>query len=116
VGTAKINIHLDIDPVSKAKVSPELSVFVFARPVGGKMPLAAEKLFVKDLPATIVLDDSKSPMPTANLSSVAEVDVTARVALSGQPKANKGDLFVTVEKVKVNDGKVLEMLINKEVE
>jgi cytochrome c-type biogenesis protein CcmH len=116
VGNAKINIHLDIDFVLKAKVSPELSVFVFARPVGGKMPLAAEKLFVKDLPATIVLDDSKSPMPTANLSSVAEVDVTARVALSGQPKANKGDLFVTVEKVKVNDGKVLEMLINKEVE
>jgi cytochrome c-type biogenesis protein CcmH len=116
VGNAKITIKLDIDSALKAKVSPELSVFVFARPVGGKMPLAAEKLLVKDLPATIVLDDSKSPMPTANLSSVAEVEVTARVALSGQPKASKGDLFVTIERVKVDSGKILEMMINKVVE
>jgi cytochrome c-type biogenesis protein CcmH len=115
VGTAKITIQLAIAPELKAKVSPEQTVFVFARPVGGRMPLAAQKLQVKDLPTTIVLDDSKSPMPTANLSSVAEVDVTARVSLSGQPQASKGDLFVTREKVQVNnDGKVLEMLINQE--
>lgn len=116
VGKAKISIHLDIDARLKAKVSPEQIVFVFARPVGGKMPLAAEKLQVKDLPKTIVLDDSKSPMPTANLSSVTAVDVTARVSLSGQPQANTGDFFVTVEKVNVNnEGKVMDMLINQEV-
>ena len=112
---AKITLKLDIDSALKAKVSPEQTVFVFARPVGGRMPLAAEKLQVKDLPKTIVLDDSKSPMPTANLSSVAEVDVTARVSLSGQPQQSTGDLFVTLEKVKVqNDGKMLEMVINQE--
>lgn len=116
VRKAKISIKLDIDPALKAKVSPEQTVFVFARPVGGKMPLAAEKLQIKDLPKTIVLDDSKSPMPTASLSSVTEVDVTARVSLSGQPQASKGDFFVTVEKVKVNnDGKTVEMLINQVV-
>jgi cytochrome c-type biogenesis protein CcmH len=115
-GKAKISLKLDIAPELKAKVSPEQTVFVFARPVGGKMPLAAEKLQVKDLPKTIILDDSKSPMPTANLSSVAEVDVTARVSLSGQPQQSKGDLFVTAEKVKTNEaGKVLELLINQEV-
>lgn len=116
VGKAKISIRLDIDPALKAKVSPEQTVFVFARPVAGQMPLAAEKLQVKDLPAEIVLDDSKSPMPTANLSSVASVDVTARVSLSGQPQQSKGDLFVTIEKVNVNDTKVVEMLINQEVQ
>jgi cytochrome c-type biogenesis protein CcmH len=115
VGHAKITINLNIDAALKAKVSPEQTVFVFARPVGGRMPLAAEKLQVKDLPKTIVLDDSKSPMPTANLSSVTEVELTARVSLSGQPQQSKGDLFVTLEKVKVNDDKALEMLINQEV-
>ncbi len=116
VGKAKISIKLDIDSALKTKVSPEQTVFVFARPVGGKMPLAAEKLQVKDLPKTIVLDDSKSPMPTASLSSVAEVDVTARVSFSGQPQQSKGDLFATAEKVKVSDdGKTIEMLINQEV-
>lgn len=115
VGKAKISIKLDIAPALKAKVSPEQTVFVFARPVGGKMPLAAEKLQVKNLPTTIILDDSKSPMPTANLSSVAEVELTARVSLSGQPQASKGDLFVTLEKVKVNESKTVEMLINQEI-
>jgi cytochrome c-type biogenesis protein CcmH len=115
VGSAKISIELDLDPELKAKVKPEQIIFVFARPVGGKMPLAAEKLQVKDLPAKIVLDDSKSPMPTANLSSVAEVELTARVSLSGQPQSSKGDLFVTIEKVQVNEGKVVKMLINQEV-
>jgi cytochrome c-type biogenesis protein CcmH len=115
VGKAKITIKLNIEPTLKANVKPEQIVFVFARPVGGKMPLAAEKLQVKDLPATIVLDDSKSPMPTASLSSVKEVEITARVSLSGQPQQSKGDLFVTLEKVKVNEGKTLEMTINQEV-
>lgn len=115
VGKAKISINLDIDPALKAKVSPEQIVFVFARPVGGRMPLAAEKLQVKNLPANIVLDDSKSPMPTANLSSVAEVELTARVSLSGQPQPGKGDFFITVEKVKVDNPNSVEMLINQEV-
>lgn len=114
-GKSKISIKLDIDSALKAKVSPEQTVFVFARPVGGKMPLAAEKLQVKNLPANIVLDDSKSPMPTANLSSVAEVELTARVSLSGEPQPSKGDFFVTVEKVKVDNPKIVEMLINQEV-
>jgi cytochrome c-type biogenesis protein CcmH len=115
-GTAKIVVKIDVDTTLKNKVNPEQVVFVFARPVGGRMPLAAEKLQVKDLPKTIVLDDSKSPMPTAALSSVAEVDITARISLSGQPMPSTGDFFATAEKVKVsNNEKVIELLINQEM-
>ena len=55
----------------------------------------------KDLPLMIVLDDRKSVMPTAKLSSAEVVDITARVSLSGQPAAQPGDLFATIEQVKV---------------
>jgi cytochrome c-type biogenesis protein CcmH len=117
VGTAKITVNLDLDPALKAKVKPGQRVFVFARPVGGKMPLAAQKLQVQDLPITIVLDDSKAVMPTAVLSSAVEVELTARVSLTGQPQPSKGDFFATIEKVKVNnDGKTVQMLINQVVQ
>jgi cytochrome c-type biogenesis protein CcmH len=117
VSNAKVSIKLDIDPALKAKSSPEQTVFVFARAAGSKMPLAAEKLQVKDLPKMIVLDDSKSPMPTELLSAMKEVDVTARVSVTGQPTQSKGDLFVTLKKVKVNtEGKIEPMLINQEVQ
>ncbi len=113
--TAGITIKLDISPAFKAKLKPTERIFVFAK---GKMPmpLAAERLQVKDLPITIVLDDTKAAMPTAKLSSVEFVEITARVALSGSPRAVKGDLYVMAKKVAVHKGLTLIMVIDKVVE
>lgn len=100
--SVKITVQLDLSPELIQQVSQEQIIFVFARPHGGRMPLAAERLKVKDLPITIVLDDTKSVMPTAKLSSAEVVDITARVSLSGQPAAQPGDLYATKEQVKVS--------------
>ena len=111
---ARIMINLDIDPNLKAKLKGDQLVFVFARLQGSRMPLAAQKLQVKDLPASVVLDDTKSPMPTSKLSSAEVVNITARVSQTGSVSPKKGDFFVTVEKVKVkNNSATLEMLINQ---
>ena len=111
--TAKIEIKLDISDDLKAKTKAEDIIFVFAQKVGGRMPLAAERLQVKDLPKTIILDDTKSPMPSAKLSSVEFVDITARVSFAGQPKATQGDLFITTKKVAVTGSSPIEMIINQ---
>ncbi len=100
--TVAIPVQLDISPELKKQVNQNNIVFVFARPHGGRMPLAAERIMVKDLPLMVVLDDSKSVMPTAKLSSAELVDITARVSLSGQPAAQPGDLFATIEQVEVS--------------
>lgn len=112
--TASIKINLDISPALRAKVSGQDRVFVFAK-AGMPMPLAAERLQVKDLPITIILDDSKAAMPTAKISSAEFVDITARVALSGSPRASKGDLFVTAKQVPVHKAKELTLVINSVV-
>ena len=114
--TAKIEIKLDISPDLKAKTKATDIIFVFAQKVGGRMPLAAERLQVKDLPKTIILDDTKSPMPSAQLSSVEFVDITARVSFAGHPKAMKGDLFITTKKVAVTGSSSIEMIINQTIE
>ena len=113
---AKIEIKLDIRADLKSKTKANDIIFVFAQKVGGRMPLAAERLQVKDLPKTIVLDDTKSPMPSAKLSSVEFVDITARVSFTGQPKATQGDLFITTKKVAVTGSSPIEMVINQTVE
>jgi len=111
---AHIAINLDIDPSLKAKLNGDQLVFVFARLQGSRMPLAAQKLQVKDLPTSVVLDDTKSPMPTSKLSSAEVVNITARVSQTGSVSPKKGDFFVTIKQVKVkNNSTTLEMLINQ---
>jgi len=112
-GAAQIIVNISLAPELQAKVSPEHTVFVFARAVGGRMPLAIERIQVKDLPKRIVLDDSKAAMPTATISTVEQVDIIARVSLSGTPKPEAGDLFVQLDQVKVNAGKELNLVINQ---
>ncbi len=113
---ASLVIDVTLNKALKDKVSGEAIVFVLARPVGGRMPLAVERIKVKDLPLQIVLDDTKAAMPTAKLSSVDVVEVTARVSLSGQPMEQKGDLYAEVKNIAVKGSVALALDINQVVE
>jgi len=76
-----------------SRTSPQDTVFIFARPAnGGRMPLAALRIQVKDLPYRFTLDDGKSMSPSMPLSSSAQVIVAARISKSGDAIAQPGDL------------------------
>lgn len=84
---------VDLDPALRAQVSPEDTVFIFARAAQGpRFPLAVVRKQVKDLPARFTLDDSMSMTPEAKLSGVASVVVGARVSRSGNAIPAAGDL------------------------
>ena len=86
-GTVSLSAQL------RAKVAPEDSVIIFARPSeGSRMPLALIRVQAKDLPKTFALDDTMAISPDARLSNFAEVIVGARVSKSGSPMPQKGDL------------------------
>jgi cytochrome c-type biogenesis protein CcmH len=75
------------------KVSPEDTVFIFAKATQGpKMPLAILRKQVKDLPLSFSLDDSQAMSPQTRLSGFAEVVVGARVSKSGEAMPQPGDL------------------------
>lgn len=77
----------------KARVSPDDTVFVFARPAqGAKMPLAILKRQVKDLPLDFTLDDSLAMSPAARISGAGQVVVGARISKSGNAMPQPGDL------------------------
>ena len=87
---AALQIQVQLDPKVAETVSPEDSVYVFARAVNGPPgPLAAKRLTVGDLPATVTLSDADAMVPSLKISSVEQVTVMARVSRTGD--ATKGE-------------------------
>jgi cytochrome c-type biogenesis protein CcmH len=83
---------VSLDPQLAAQVSPGETVFLFARlPEGPPMPLAIQRLEVRDLPYRFRLDDSHA-MTEQGLSSVEHVVVVVRVSRSGRAMPASGDL------------------------
>lgn len=114
----RIEISLSVEDQYTSGFSADSSVFVFARPVGGRMPLAAVKLSLADLPAEIVLDDSSAMRADFALSTVSEVEVQARLSASSQPGAVSGDVETDVINVNFEkaENKKLELVLNRVVE
>jgi len=88
-----IAIAVSIDPSLVARIERAVPVFVSARQPGiPGPPLAATRLMSDALPATLELSDANAMIEGRNLSSVEEVEVTARVAFGGTATTAPGDL------------------------
>ena len=85
--------RVELSPALKDKAKPDDVVFIFARAVDGpRMPLAAQRARVADLPLDFMLDDSQALMPEATISSAQQVRVEVRVSMTGKATPGKGDL------------------------
>jgi cytochrome c-type biogenesis protein CcmH len=114
-GADAISGTLALAPALKARVSPDDSVFIFARAVDGpRMPLAVMRKQVKDLPMPFTLDDRMAMSPQMKLSGSRQVVLVARVSRSGNPIAQPGDLQGTSGPVAVG-ATGLRLEINQEV-
>lgn len=90
---ASIKVTVKLSPALAKQAAATDAVFIFARATQGpRMPLAIVRKQVKDLPVTVILDDSLSMMPQMKLSSFSEVVVGARISKSGDAIAQPGDL------------------------
>jgi cytochrome c-type biogenesis protein CcmH len=110
---ATMKVTVSLSPEMARKAAPDDVVFIFARAAQGpRMPLAIVRAQVKDLPTTVVLDDTQAMSPGMNLSSVPEVVVVARVSKSGDAKAQNGDLEGTSAPLKVGTKTVTVNIAN----
>lgn len=116
--TAHIRLRISIDPSQiSASDKPNTPVFVFARAVSGsRMPLAAKRLRLSDLPIELLITENDK-MATQSIAGQSELIVGARLARSGQPIAEAGDVKSSELLVKVaasaDDAALIDLLINK---
>jgi len=114
--TAGVAVRVSLLPEFQEKVGPEESLFVYASALQGpKMPLAAARLKVKDLPLDITLDDSSAMTPQMRLSNFERVVIGARISRSGNAIATSGDLKGEVSPVTVGDSGTVEVVIDQQV-
>lgn len=89
---AAITVSVSLDPSLAMRLGKDAVVFVIARrPNGPPMPVAVEKLRADSLPQVVTLDDADSLMPTAKLSQLQAVEISARVSASGDATPRPGD-------------------------
>jgi cytochrome c-type biogenesis protein CcmH len=115
MGPALLQVQVRLDPelAARVRLRGDASVFVIARtPDGPPMPVAVEKRGVQELPLTASLDDGDSPMPTQKLSVMQEVEVIARLSMSGNAIPQAGDLESQPLLVKLPSSKPLVLTID----
>ncbi|MHC1653849.1 tetratricopeptide repeat protein [Stenotrophomonas maltophilia] len=110
VAPALLQVRVQLPALHDAEWPASTQVFVLARAVGGPpMPVAARKLPLASFPATVVLGDGDSPMPTAPLSAHREVEVLARISRSGSANRSNDDLQSVPVKVSLPHEGVVEL-------
>jgi len=112
-----LQVQVSLDPALATRTSPGDTVFIFARAAQGpRMPLAIVRKQVKDLPVTVVLDDTMAMAPGMMLSGFEEVLVGARISKSGNAMAQSGDLQGSKSPVHPADLASLDIVIDSVVQ
>lgn len=112
---AVISAQVSLSEEALAAISTDASVFVIARdPAAPSPPIAVSRLRVSDLPSLVSLSDAQSMVEGRNLSMFAEIELLARVSLSGTPGAASGDWFGSLI-VRPAETDVVGLTINKQV-
>ena len=97
------------------KVSPDDTLFIFARATDGPpMPRAISVKKVRDLPASFLLTDGMGARPDLKISNVPQLIISARITKSGKAMPESGDLQGFSQKVKPGD-KNINIVIDQQV-
>lgn len=109
---ATVKVRVTIAPELKSKLPAGAPLFVMVRAGdGGGPPLAATRRASEQLPLLVELSDRDAMIEGRGISSATQVTVVARVARSGNPRAQSGDLEGQVG-YDVRAGKTVDLIIN----
>jgi cytochrome c-type biogenesis protein CcmH len=108
-----VTVNLVIADAILATRSPEDFLMIYVKPATGRpMPIAIEKLKIKDFNGQIILSDKNSIMPTKLLSEHNKVLVVARLSSTGRAMKQADDLQITSDVVNVADNPNVTLKLN----
>jgi len=108
-------LSINISIADTANVPAGTIAFLIVRnPAMPQPPIAVKRLNTSDLPMTVNLADSDAMMAGQSLSALAELEILARVSMSGQRTQQSGD-WIGVQVVKPAVNKNVTLLIDQQV-
>ncbi len=111
-----VSAAIELAPAARNAVDPNATVFIIARdPAQPRPPIAAVRRRVDELPVVVSLSDSDAMIPGRLLSGFSELEIVARVSMSGQPIAQAGDWYGERIVRPAESGEV-SIVIDREVE
>jgi len=89
-------------PAAWEGLSQDAALFIYARPIGQRMPLAVKRLPVTGQTMTVMLSDQDAMGPMGGISTQEQVEVTARISLTGLANTQPGDWEGDVVQVSID--------------
>jgi cytochrome c-type biogenesis protein CcmH len=109
-------IRIQVALADAVSAAPDTPVFVYARTADSPMPLAIVKLTAAQLPAEVVLDESRAMMPGRSLANAQQVQLVARLALHGDARPAPGDWQGQLDALPKSDwGRPVSITIDREL-
>lgn len=91
---AIVSAAIELGQAAANAVDLNATVFIIARdPAQPRPPIAAVRRRVAELPVIVTLGDSDAMVQGRLLSGFSELEIVARVSMSGQPVAQPGDWY-----------------------
>lgn len=91
---AVVSARVSVSDEAMSAITGDANVFIIARdPVAPSPPIAVSRLRLSELPTIVSLGDAQSMVEGRDLSGFREIELLARVSLSGTPGAASGDWF-----------------------
>ncbi len=91
---AVVNVAVSLGERAAAAGLADATVFIIARdPAQPSPPIAAVRRRLSELPATVSIGDADAMIPGRVPSGFGQLELVARISLSGQPIAQPGDWF-----------------------
>lgn len=113
-----IKVTVKADESSPSGIPAGGVLYVMIRSPGPAMgpPIGVRRIIGPSLPLEITVSDQDSMLPERQISAEAEVQLQARISLTGSPGAKPGDWQSIPVVVPLDSTKTVELVINQRVE
>lgn len=115
VSNAIVSINISVSGAAIEDLPQDATVYVIARdPAQPSPPIAVTPRRLVDLPLLVELGDGDAMMPGRPLSGFSELEIVARVSISGNPMAQSGDWSGRLD-VSANSGQTFDLVIDQKI-
>jgi len=115
VKNAIVSINISVSAAAIEDLPQDATVYVIARdPAQPSPPIAVTPRRLVDLPLLVELGDGDAMMPGRPLSGFSELEIVARVSISGNPMAQSGDWSGSLN-VSADSGQTFDLVIDQKI-